>query len=55
MFSKEAREEGLDELWFKCTRRELMKSKKEGEVFPSLFIACSSLLKPIIGLLTMKT
>lgn len=31
MFSKEAREEGLDELWFKCTRRELMKSKKEGE------------------------
>ena len=31
MFSKEAREEGLDELWFKCTRRELMKSQKEGE------------------------
>ena len=31
MFSKEAREEGLDERWFKLTRRELMKSKKEGE------------------------
>lgn len=31
MFSKEAREEGLDNLWFKCTRRELMKNKKEGE------------------------
>lgn len=31
MFSNEAREEGLDERWFKCTRRELMKSKKDGE------------------------
>lgn len=31
MFSKEAREEGLDDLWFRCTRRELLKTKKEGE------------------------
>lgn len=31
MFSKEAREERLDELWFKYTRKELMKTKKDGE------------------------
>lgn len=31
MFSKEARDEGLDDLWFKCTKRELIKNKKEGE------------------------
>jgi len=29
MFSKEARKEGLDERWFKYTRRELEKNKKE--------------------------
>lgn len=31
MFSKEAIEEGLDEMWFRCTRMKLNKSKKDGE------------------------
>ena len=31
MFSKEAREDGLDKLWFTCTKRELMRNKKSNE------------------------
>lgn len=31
LFSKDAQEEGLVDLWFKCTRRELIKNKKPNE------------------------
>ena len=31
LFSEEARKDGLDNTWFKCTKRYLMHNKKEGE------------------------
>lgn len=31
MFSKEAQEEGLADMWFRCTRRELIRNKREDE------------------------
>lgn len=31
MFSKEAQEEGLDAMWFRSTKRELVRNKREGE------------------------